>query len=130
MPPVQGEKRFPYISAGWIDLEDEVLRRAHQKHGSEDRKWVKVSGYFEEKEPQQCRNRWRRALNPAIKRAKRGGSGQSSSEKDIDLNYKELVFESSLVTEVGSFCLHTLLLNSLLLTFHRHLQFCFVFPGC
>ena len=106
MPPVQGKRGFPVHTsiAGWIDLEDEVLRRAHQKHGDEGRgKWVKVSGYFIKRESEQCKMRWRYTLNSFIKRAKRGGSGPSSAEKEIVLNYKELVSKSSLVTEVGTF---------------------------
>ena len=114
MPAVEGKKGFPAKASGWIDLEDEVLRRAHQKHGDEGRgKWVKISGYFIKRKSNQCRKRWECALNPAIKRTKQGGSGPSISEKDIELNYKELISKSSLVTEVSVFCLHTQLQNSL-----------------
>ena len=115
MPPVEGEKGFPVITtiAGWIDLEDEVLRRAHQKHGDEGKKWAKISGYFIQKERDQCKNRWYKALNPAVKRAKQEGSGPSSTEKGIDLNFKELVSKSSLVTKVRIIAFHTKHLNSL-----------------
>ena len=108
MPPIGGKKGFPAAisRAGWIDLEDEVLRRANQKHEDEDRRWAKVSGYFIKRDKVQCKERWRKTLNPAIKRANQDGSGPSSTEKDIELNYKELVSESSLVTKVR-FCLHT-----------------------
>ena len=100
-------------STFWIDLEDEVLRRAHQTHGDEDKKWVKVSGYFIQRDEMKCQVRWFHTLNPAIKRAKQGGRGPSSAEKDIELNYKKLVSKSSLVTKVSIFCLHTQSLNSL-----------------
>ena len=100
--------------AGWIDLEDEVLRRAHQKHGGEGYgKWMKISGYFKRWDNKKCWDRWNSTLNPAIKHATQRGSGPSSTEKEIELNYKELVSKSSLVTEVNCFCLHTQLLNSL-----------------
>ena len=95
-------------------MEDEVLRRAHQKHGGEGRgKWVKISGYFIQRDNDECTRRWRCNLDPAIKSAKRGGSGPSIAEKDSELNYKELVSKSSLVTKVSIFRLHTQLLNSL-----------------
>ena len=84
-------------------MQDEVLRRAHQEHRDDDGKWETIAGYFRNRKSKQCFNRWFHVLNPAIKRAKQGGSGSSSLEKDIEVNYKELVSESSLVIQVSIF---------------------------
>ena len=73
--PVQGEKGFPVRRStdGWTDLEDEVLQRAHQKHGGEGwgkgakGKWVMMSEYFKRWDNEDCWNRWDRSIKPGIK---------------------------------------------------------------
>ena len=104
LPPVKGEKEFPsrIEATDWTSLEDEVLRRAHQKHGEVGYgKWRKVSGYFTRKDHKQCCNRWRRSLDPHKKPRKRGGTNPSPSVvKNFDSEYKELVCKSNLVTKV------------------------------
>ena len=70
LPPVQGKKGFPAQAsrAGWIDLEDEVLRRAHQKHGGEGKgKWATMSEYFKRWDNEECWQRWKQSINPYIK---------------------------------------------------------------
>ena len=104
LPPVEGKMGFPdnLLCTGWTALEDEVLRRAYQKHGEEGYgKWRKVSGYFTRKDHKQCCNRWRRSLDPHKKLRKRGGTNPSPSVvKIFDSEYKELVCKSNLVTKV------------------------------
>ena len=69
---MKGKKGFPKQKAksgrGWTALEDEVLRRAHQKHGEEEEKWVKMSEYFNERDYHDCWNRWNHTMKPNIKR--------------------------------------------------------------
>ena len=104
LPPVEGEKGCPTNrSTDWTSLEDEVLRRAHQKHGEVGYgKWRKVSGYFTRKNHKQCYDCWRRSLNPH-KKPKDGGCKDPSTlpEEIDDSDYKELVGKSDLVTKVS-----------------------------
>ena len=49
-------------------MEDEVLRRAHQKHGGEGRgRWVKMSKYFNRRDGKKCKDRWNISIKPGIK---------------------------------------------------------------
>ena len=94
LPPVEGEKGCPTNrSTDWTSLEDEVLRRAHQKHGEEEGKWAKISGYFTRRKLRDCSNRWR-FLRPALHPA-------PLPEEIDDSDYKELVGKSDLVTKVS-----------------------------
>ena len=71
LPPVKGKKGFPAHKAkkgtGWTALENEVLRRAHQKHKGEEDKWVKVLEYFNRRDCENCRLRWEKSIKPGIK---------------------------------------------------------------
>ena len=67
-----GKKGFPAKKArrgrGWTALEDEVLRRAHQKHGGEgEGKWVRMSEYFKRWDNEECNRRWNKSIKPGIK---------------------------------------------------------------
>ena len=68
---MKGKKGFPKQKAksgrGWTALEDEVLRRAHQKHGGEEEKWAKMSKYFMRRDNYSCEKRWNTSINPDIK---------------------------------------------------------------
>ena len=44
-----------------------MLRRAHQKHGGEKDKWVKMSKYFKQWDNDDCLQRWYRSIKPDIK---------------------------------------------------------------
>ena len=104
LPPVEGEKRFPATtSIDWTSLEDEVLRRAYEKHGEEGRgKWAKMSGYFTCRKVRDCSSRWYNCLDPDKKPRKQKGKNPSKSAEEIlDSEYKDLVGKSDLVTEVS-----------------------------
>ena len=71
LPPVMGKKGFPATKAkhgrDWTALEDEVLRRAHQKHGGEEEKWAKMAEYFNRRDNIHCKRRWNSSIKPGIK---------------------------------------------------------------
>ena len=117
LPPVEGKTRLSgnLSTAGWTSLEDEVLRRTYQKHGEDEAKWRKMSGCFTNRNPRQCRDRWRHSLDPHNKYKRRGRKKPSTlayelnlAEDIFDSEYRELVGKSDLVKDVSFHSTETL----------------------
>ncbi|KAJ6246293.1 homeodomain-like protein-related [Anaeramoeba flamelloides] len=64
----------PTKNSIWTNHEDEILARAVQKHQAKD--WDLVSEYLLNKDPKQCLHRWKKVLNPDLKK------GPWSKEED------------------------------------------------
>ena len=90
-------------------MQDEVLRRAYEKHRTDQDFWANVSAYFTRIQAKACSARWYTVLNPDIKSGKQRCKKPIKQrckkpipvEEILDSEYKELVCKSNLVTEVS-----------------------------
>ncbi|KAJ6251451.1 transcription repressor myb5 [Anaeramoeba flamelloides] len=52
----------------WSPEEDDILARAVEKYKGKN--WESIAKYFENKDLKQCQHRWRKVLNPVLKKGK------------------------------------------------------------
>ena len=60
----------PKMWVRWSADEDELLRRAVQKHGDHDFNLISEQIFHGSRTETQCRNRWQRAVQPGVKTSK------------------------------------------------------------
>jgi len=88
----------PKMWARWSNDEDELLRKAVQKHGDHDFNLISEQIFHGSRTETQCRNRWQRAVQPGVK------TGKWTKEEDerVKNAVNEHIKNSALASDGGA----------------------------